>query len=730
MAPASATGDERLPPGWTKRESKSQRGRFYYVSPGGKTQWVRPQAQPAPRQNYNWLNECEIDFTEPRLGVSLHEVKQVENIPYAQFQAEVDELPKVGGKPGAAEIYNWSVKPDKFVRLVIGMRVIEIDGLCLAGYTYNDIVEKMKKSTRPIKMKFADVSKGTVEDNPELARAAKQEKERHGKSSTAYLKQKQQYLRVLVMSELRGEMWRIETKKLVHTSKLHECKHEIIHTEFDQESNKLRSLTEEQKQLKLDEKKYKKMLEELSLQEKHLMESPELTKNSILLKKNTSLEDDIAKLTQANKKLRKERSALQTTMDGLDSQLSKYADTNTDDSPANDEKEEDVFGLDPNASASEKLSALRLKSKQFDDEVLKEQRKVSKVEKEMAQLNKHLTRLTEKVNGGVGTKSAKSKDSTSSSQSKDNGQDNGPPNASDNEIAQLEAHILDLRKVQRAAVGTLAKAAQNGDKELAKEYQEKRTSIKEELKQAQDLLHEKKANALKDASVNATSLVKKGKSSNTQSNKILSTSTYPKASTSSSRKPKSNAEDNRIRAMPTISGYLEKGPTEWSEKGLIRNMKTMRGARERWCEITVEGFLQYYKRRGDPVVRGQIHVGDPSFEVNCEDLKRGKEFAVCTSTQQSNFFARTNEEMVKWVTALRNGNSFLRQENKSKTMRSAVLAYHTTNVLKRSHNSNRNVREAVSSSRNTPLESSTAETADKFPEDHQDEFYGRATLGF
>lgn len=56
MAPTSITEDERLPPGWTKRESKSQRGRFYYVSPGGKTQWVRPQIQPGKLSLSLWKN--------------------------------------------------------------------------------------------------------------------------------------------------------------------------------------------------------------------------------------------------------------------------------------------------------------------------------------------------------------------------------------------------------------------------------------------------------------------------------------------------------------------------------------------------------------------------------------------------------------------------------------------------------------------------------------------------
>ena len=31
-----------LPPGWRKKESKSRKGVFYYISPEGKTQWEKP----------------------------------------------------------------------------------------------------------------------------------------------------------------------------------------------------------------------------------------------------------------------------------------------------------------------------------------------------------------------------------------------------------------------------------------------------------------------------------------------------------------------------------------------------------------------------------------------------------------------------------------------------------------------------------------------------------------
>lgn len=46
----------------------------------------------------------------------------METILYPQFQAEVDDLPKVNGKAGPAELYNWSVKPD---RCVVALLAVE-----------------------------------------------------------------------------------------------------------------------------------------------------------------------------------------------------------------------------------------------------------------------------------------------------------------------------------------------------------------------------------------------------------------------------------------------------------------------------------------------------------------------------------------------------------------------------------------------------------------------------
>jgi hypothetical protein len=45
---------EVLPRGWRKRESKSNQGKIYYVSPVGKTQWLRPLVKTGIEQIANY----------------------------------------------------------------------------------------------------------------------------------------------------------------------------------------------------------------------------------------------------------------------------------------------------------------------------------------------------------------------------------------------------------------------------------------------------------------------------------------------------------------------------------------------------------------------------------------------------------------------------------------------------------------------------------------------------
>ncbi|CAI5711759.1 unnamed protein product [Peronospora effusa] len=668
----------------------------------------------------------------------------METILYPQFQAEVDDLPKINGKAGPAELHNWSVKAHK--RLMIGMRVISIEDTSLAGLTYKEVVQKLKTASRPVRIKFADVQKGTVEENG--GRKSGGESASTGATndvvssgygqSTAYLQQKQEYTRVLVTGELHTEMWTIENKKLLRSLTRMQHKWSTVSSEFDVLNTRRRELRKENEVMKSDKEKYEVMMKNLKLQATHAMENPELVLANELAKRNTELNDDISKMSSGNKRLRKERDTLQTQLDGLEKQLTSVEKKDKDEEEDR-VPEEDIFGIEPSAPPKEQLSALKKKRRGLEDELNKEQRKTNKVQKEMEQLTKHYASL------GIeepGLSSLPSSSSSHQSQTDDKdknahtsgGQNDKTSSASSStdkpksEFAVLEAKILELRKKQRSVVDTLSKAAQSGDQKLAKECQRRRQKIKDELKDAQDELHRLKTHGKPGAPPKRSESAGKEKVS-----VEVATALHRQQSSSASKKSKQSGStikhnlspptpdtstdttgSSRAAKMPMLSGFLDKGPTEWADRGLISGMKTMRGARERWCVITTDGFLKYYKRRGDTVVRGEINLAEKSFEVLADDLRHGKEFVLSTDEQQSHFFTKSPQELNNWVKTLRAANAYL------------------LNAAAPSLPPPRSTHDKQASTRNDGKEAKEFDLdglEDSLPEEDE-QFYGRATLGF
>uniref|UniRef100_M4C5T4 Uncharacterized protein n=1 Tax=Hyaloperonospora arabidopsidis (strain Emoy2) TaxID=559515 RepID=M4C5T4_HYAAE len=338
----------------------------------------------------------------------------METILYPQFQAEVDDLPKVNGKAGPAELHNWSVKANK--RLTIGMRVISIEDASLAGLTYKEVVAKLKTASRPVRIKFADVKKGTVEENG--GRKSDGDSANNGTASTdlvasgyghstAYMQQRQEYTRVLVTGELYTEMWTIENKKLLRSLTCMQHKWSTVSSEFDILNARRMELRKENNEMKSDKEKYEMMLKNLKLQATYAMENPELVRANELAKRNTELNDDISKMSSGNKRLRKERDTLQAQLDELEKQLEKVEQK---DKPEEEDRvqEEDIFGIEPTAPPKEQLSALKKKRRGLDDELSKEQRKANKVQKEMEQLTKHYASLENEERGHTSSTSSPS----------------------------------------------------------------------------------------------------------------------------------------------------------------------------------------------------------------------------------------------------------------------------------------------------------------------------------
>ncbi|KDO26754.1 hypothetical protein SPRG_22212 [Saprolegnia parasitica CBS 223.65] len=61
-----------------------------------------------------------------------------------------------------AEMYNWSVKPDR--RIYLSFRMVEIQGTSIAGYSYNEGIENISQTSRPVTTGFCDMSRGLKGD--------------------------------------------------------------------------------------------------------------------------------------------------------------------------------------------------------------------------------------------------------------------------------------------------------------------------------------------------------------------------------------------------------------------------------------------------------------------------------------------------------------------------------------------------------------------------------------
>ncbi|ETV64581.1 hypothetical protein, variant 1 [Aphanomyces astaci] len=574
---------EELPPGWDKRESKSQPGRYYYVSPAGQTQWFPPRRVTVMR-SFNWRCEIEIEFGPGRLGVNLKEVPQTTNIPFAMFQAEVEELPKLpGGKPGPAEIYNWSVRPER--RLYQNMRLTQVDGVALAGCKYTEVVEKLKRAARPVKLKFADVAQGLLGEGEtsalDAAPTSSSSSAHPTASSTAiapssaplsaYSVQKQkkeEYMNLLVTTELSNEMWRLETQKVQWTYRQLRFKWNLLSASL---SELLEAQVKAKKQIEAataDKAKYDEMLVHLHKQETGLIVSPEVQRTNDLGAKNAELTQDIGHMTAGNKKLRRERDANQRHLDELDAQLVHGLNHAIPDSL--------VGVVDDSMSTEVKLAVVRQRVAAIEMEMRKEEAKTRQADVELAQLSKVYNQQTEVIlessRGGMSV----SPDMRRAPRP--------PPVVQDNPMSAPPPPVPQDSSLMGSSRGGFFN--------------------------------------------------------------------------------RSNSSDFHTSPLLNVlrQGHLEKFPTHFNQDGggMLKSMRLMRGARERWCQLHASGSLVYYKKRGDPVPRGEIALTDPTLEVVCEALLNGSSkkppkelvFTVSTTQAQNRFQANTMDELREWVTAI------------------------------------------------------------------------------
>ncbi|GMF09387.1 unnamed protein product [Phytophthora lilii] len=462
-----------LPKGWSTRQSKTNDGKTYYVSPYGHTQWLRPPMKTGVI--YNWVHEIEVTFGQGRLGLNLKQIAGIPGTEFTDLQVHIAEIYKLpNGMASPAEIYNWSVKPEK--RLAVNMRVTMMNGISLTGYTYSEVLELLARMQRPVRIKFADISKGIV---GRVAEEIPHEETEEGKEARAARVMQNslrvEYFQIMVSYELHKQVW-AATKQHMHLKRLEtEKKCEVMESQVEGEQRHQESMEKEREHLIQEAASLKEMIEQLDKQAAGEVESPEVLRTSELAQRTAELEKEVTEIIAENDELQAARVKIEEELDSLQKELDEYGDLDVD---PNGQYEIKFFSpaflgsmvhrgsIDTRAEDARErlLEKIKTQKDHLEEEIKMEEERTKFVESEIYQFQKQMD---------VAAAAVKREDEFISGER--------PP-----QLIFLENKIALLRKNLRETVAGIAQATNSGDQQQADNLSLRRADLKDDLKTALD----------------------------------------------------------------------------------------------------------------------------------------------------------------------------------------------------------------------------------------------------
>ncbi|KAG7384039.1 hypothetical protein PHYPSEUDO_003009 [Phytophthora pseudosyringae] len=462
-----------LPKGWSTRQSKTNDGRTYYVSPYGHTQWLRPPMKTGVI--YNWVHEIEVTFGPGRLGLNLKQIAGIPGTEFTDLQVHIAEIYKLpNGMASPAEIYNWSVKPEK--RLALNMRVTMMNGISLTGYTYSEVLELLARMIRPVRIKFADISKGIVGRVEEEIPHEETEEVKEARAARVMQNSlRAEYFEIMVSYELHKQVW-AATKQHMRFKMLEmENKCEVMKTQVEEGQQHQESLKKERENLIQEAGSFMEMIEQLDKQTAGEIESLEVLRTAELAQRTAELEKEVTEIIAENDELQASRVKIEETLDDLQKELDAYGDLDVD---PNGQHEIKFFSpaflgsmvhrgsIDTRAEDARERLLGKIKSQQdhLEEEINMEEERTKFVESEIHQFQQQMD---------VATEAVKREDAFISGER--------PP-----QMIFLENKIALLRKNLRETVAGMAKAANIGDQQQADNLSLRRADLKDDLKAALD----------------------------------------------------------------------------------------------------------------------------------------------------------------------------------------------------------------------------------------------------
>nr|CCA21153.1 conserved hypothetical protein [Albugo laibachii Nc14] len=297
-----------LPPDWCVRESRTLAGYKYFVSPTGESQWIRPPVKTG--YGYNFVREIEVNFGVGRLGLNLKHITSDPGAIFTDLIVYIADFYKLrNGMPSPAELYNWSMKPEN--RICIGMRMTAIDHLPLNGYTYAEVLDTLNRAARPVRIKFADVSRGIVGRVASESRADTSGEEEKKVAAAKQQSLHLEYLQTSVFFEVQIEVWQIQKGTMEQRLQELAGKQNVAQREIDVWSQNLDSLKEDAEKLKCEEVQHSNYIELLRREKEGRVGSSEERRALVLIERNKTLTAEVEAMSAEYERLRERQSVLQ-----------------------------------------------------------------------------------------------------------------------------------------------------------------------------------------------------------------------------------------------------------------------------------------------------------------------------------------------------------------------------------------------------------------------------------
>ncbi|GLD93360.1 hypothetical protein PINS_up001952 [Pythium insidiosum] len=202
-----------------------------------------------------------------------------------------------------------------------------INGIPLTGCTYTEVLDRVNRLPRPLRIKFADISKGIVGRVKELPPEEETEEQREARLARSRQSDlRLEYFQLLVAHELQLQVWHVSKNRMAKKEQELARKIDILSNQLVAMQEFQGLLEKEKESLDTETESLQSWLDRLKAQETGQLESAEVAKTVELQERQAVLDKEIGEMIAENDQLRAEKATLEGDLDATQDELNALGD--------------------------------------------------------------------------------------------------------------------------------------------------------------------------------------------------------------------------------------------------------------------------------------------------------------------------------------------------------------------------------------------------------------------